>query len=202
MDWETKWLAEQTPWDTGVPAPALCDWLQATRRKPQRVLVPGAGGGHDAFALAKAGWQVTALDISPTAVEQLLAQARKMELDNLQAHAGDFLDPGFITTLGEFEAIWDYTFLCALPLASRPVWAEHMTQLLAADGELLTLIFPIKAVGGRRDDEGPPYRLTPQDVQALLAPLGFAAAELRPVARSLPSRAGLEWFGRWSRNSP
>ncbi|MEL6712741.1 MAG: hypothetical protein AAFP86_03160, partial [Planctomycetota bacterium] len=63
VDWADRYRAGDTPWDIGGPHPELSIRLQDGRLAPpepgeSRALVPGAGRGHDAIALARRGWQV------------------------------------------------------------------------------------------------------------------------------------------------
>ena len=68
-DWAARYEEEHTPWDLGAPHPALAAELEKDllgRRRcghDARAFVPGCGRGHDALALAKAGWVVTAMDM-------------------------------------------------------------------------------------------------------------------------------------------
>ena len=65
---------------------------------------------------------------------------------------------------GLYDFIYDYTFLCALHPSVRNNWATKMSQLVRADGVLLTLIFPIKEL----DDQGPPYAVSLDLVRKVL----------------------------------
>ena len=68
-DWEALYQANDTFWDHGVASPGLVDYLAANPALPLgQTLVPGCGSGHDARALAKAGWSVTGLDLAPSSV--------------------------------------------------------------------------------------------------------------------------------------
>ena len=68
-DWEALYQANDTFWDHGVASPGLVDYLAANPALPPgQTLVPGCGSGHDARALAKAGWSVTGLDLAPSSV--------------------------------------------------------------------------------------------------------------------------------------
>lgn len=42
-----------------------------------------------------------------------------------------------------FDIIYDYTFLCALPPPLRPKWAARMSQLLAPQGTLICTQYPL-----------------------------------------------------------
>ena len=44
-----------------------------------------------------------------------------------------------------FDFIYDYTFLCSFHPSVRTQWAEKMFDLLKHNGELCTLIFPIRS---------------------------------------------------------
>ena len=57
-------------WADLLPSPHLVDWLRANPAVAgRRAVVVGCGLGDDAEALATDGYEVTAFDISPTAVE-------------------------------------------------------------------------------------------------------------------------------------
>jgi 2-polyprenyl-3-methyl-5-hydroxy-6-metoxy-1,4-benzoquinol methylase len=61
------------PWERGHAHPALVSWLNAVApsliRCGARVAVVGCGLGHDARALARRGFDVTAFDCSITAIQ-------------------------------------------------------------------------------------------------------------------------------------
>ncbi|MCM4080942.1 class I SAM-dependent methyltransferase [Paractinoplanes hotanensis] len=69
--WEKHYRARQS-W--GGPANPLLVEV-ATPLKPGAALDLGCGAGGDAIWLARHGWQVTAVDVSPTAVEQVRAHS-------------------------------------------------------------------------------------------------------------------------------
>ena len=72
MSWEDAWLHGRTGWDAGHAAPSLSHLLEAGELPTQgRALVPGAGSGYDAIALARHGLKVTAIDLAPTAGQRL-----------------------------------------------------------------------------------------------------------------------------------
>ena len=62
---------DQVPWADRRPNPYLVAWLRTFTAAPirKRCLVVGCGLGDDAEALASAGFDVTAFDISPTAID-------------------------------------------------------------------------------------------------------------------------------------
>jgi methyl halide transferase len=57
------------PWEKGEPSPGLVDFLTSHPDLPRgSVLVPGCGTGHDARVWAKAGVNVTGVDLAPSAI--------------------------------------------------------------------------------------------------------------------------------------
>ena len=80
--WQERLAANDTPWDRGDASPQLAAWLGSIALTPCRILVPGCGAGHEVAVLAGAGFDVTALDYAPAAIDltrERLARA------NLQA---------------------------------------------------------------------------------------------------------------------
>ena len=153
--WELSWQKGVTPWDAGVPAPSLVRLVADGALPVGRALVPGVGGGYDALALVGRGRSVLGLDLAPSAVA---AATRRRDEAGVSPEQCAFVEGDFFTAeLGLFQLIFDYTFICALPTELRTRWAARMRELLAPDGMLVTLIFPISDHAG-----GPPYAVSPQ----------------------------------------
>jgi thioredoxin reductase/2-polyprenyl-3-methyl-5-hydroxy-6-metoxy-1,4-benzoquinol methylase len=70
--WEERYRAKPAIW-SGRPNPQLV--AEATALSPGRALDVGCGEGADAIWLAQRGWQVTAVDLSNTALERAAAHA-------------------------------------------------------------------------------------------------------------------------------
>jgi len=198
MTWEDAWREGRTRWDAGAAAPALVDLLEAGTLPKGRALVPGAGSGYDVLALAGAGFDATGLDLAPTALkrfEELRAEAGLGE-DEARVVLGDFFA---YQPPQPFDVIWDYTFLCAIQPSQRPAWVETMAGLLAPQGELVTLIFPVNPddpTPSTDEDAGPPFRMHPEVVKTLVSG-HFELIELVTVTRSHPGREGKEFLARW-----
>lgn len=145
-----------------------------------RALVPGAGRAYDAKALAEEGNEVVALDLSPTACEA--AKQYLGDVKGVSLVCGDFFD---YDPERQFDLLWDATFLCALDPSFRKDWAKKIDDLLAPNGVLCTLIFPMN----KQDQSGPPFELSLDIFQNLLTPLGFVATEIIdfPVGTHMPS---------------
>lgn len=74
--WDSRYRAGDLPWDTGRPSAELIRRLKAFPGKPCRAIEFGCGAGTNAIWLAQQGFDVTAIDISPRAIEQAMARAK------------------------------------------------------------------------------------------------------------------------------
>jgi SAM-dependent methyltransferase len=142
--WDVLWkegVARGTRFDTAGSSPALVDLLKQGGLPQGKALVPGCGRGYDAIAFAAFGYHAVGMDLSDTAVKeaQLVAAERQDEVTGtLEFSVGNFFEHQ-----GQYDVIWDLTFLCAINPAAREAWAKQMKALLSPQGVLLTYIFPI-----------------------------------------------------------
>lgn len=183
--WNARFAAGKTPWDChGVPG-RLKDYL--SRRQHGRVLIPGCGSAYEVAAFHEAGWSVAAIDFSPVAVEQ--AKRLLGPLGEVVA-LGDF----FKHSLDEssFDAIYERTFLCALPPRWWTDYATRIHQLLRPGGKLVGFFF----YGD--EPEPPPYPLTRAQATELFGS-NFTLTQDESVTGSLPVFAGKERWQEWMR---
>ena len=184
--WDSRYREGRTPWDQGGAPDALTRWL-AAGPAPGHVLIPGCGFGYEVQAFHAAGWEVTAIDYSPSAV----ARAREAlgELAD-KVLLADFFEIDFGQR--KFDVVYERTFLCALPPRMWPAYARRISELLADDGKLVGTFFY-----GVNDDP-PPHPLTPVAADALLGPqLRLVSDE--PVTDSLPIFGGKERWQVWEK---
>jgi SAM-dependent methyltransferase len=161
--WEQRFQAGETPWDRGAANPQLAVWLAAGALRPCRVLVPGCGSGHEVVAFAQAGFEVTALDYAPVAIERtranLAAAGLKAALVEADALSWQPENP--------FDAIYEQTCLCALYPDQWRDYADQLHRWLVADGKLYALFVQMLRPGAARGAiEGPPYHC---DIHAMRA---------------------------------
>ena len=191
--WDDLWQQKLTPWDKNGPSLALKDAItdrpevfgsaikDDSTKSRKRALVPGCGSGYDVFLLASLGYDTYGLDAAPTAVnaaekvQEDVATDERYAVHDAQIGRGeskvllhDFFRDDFTaeTNGGEFDVIFDYTFLCALPPNLRPRWAKRMSQLLGPTGKLICLEWPL---GKDPKQGGPPHGVTPQLFAELLS---------------------------------
>ena len=91
------------PWNSGMAAPDLREAVEKDGIKPCRVAVLGCGSGADAIYLAKKGFDVTAIDVAPTALSIAGADAEKAGV-TVRWLLADVLA---LPELGPFDLIFD-----------------------------------------------------------------------------------------------
>ena len=69
LDWDSLYRHGTPPWEMGVPAAELVRLVETKTIRPCRALDLGCGTGADAIYLAKQGFEMTAVDNSPIALE-------------------------------------------------------------------------------------------------------------------------------------
>lgn len=182
--WEPRYRAGQTPWDFGDVPAALKKYLAAHPRGGS-VLVPGCGSGHEIAAFASAGYEVTAIDFAPAAVELARRHVGPALADRVLLD--DFFTCDFAAA--PFDSIYERTFLCALPPDQRPAYARRIAQLLKPGGALIGFFY----FGKTPPDDGPPFGLAWGEADELFS-RHFLIGNDQPVTDSLPIFAGKE---RW-----
>lgn len=145
QDWNARYENSDTPWDRGEASPALAPWISKTA--VGRVIVPGCGAGHEVVELASAGFEVTAIDLAPAALEKL---AKKLAEKNL---AADLVEANVLTwrPLTPVDYVFEQTCFCAL---DPEHWRNYVAQLqswIRADGVLKASFMQTGKEGG------PPY---------------------------------------------
>jgi SAM-dependent methyltransferase len=104
LDWDALYREGTPPWETGLPAAELLRALDEGLVRPCVMLEIGCGTGADAVELVKRGFEVTAVDSSPTAIER--ARVRADFEDALPRFVlADIFD--FAPMAGQFDFVYD-----------------------------------------------------------------------------------------------
>lgn len=191
--WSTLYRTGDTRFDKGRVAPPIARMARDGDLPRGRILVPGAGRGHDALALAQLGFMTTAVDLAPEACEAAVAEARTLGVP-LEVRCEDALVETLRARRGQFDAIVEHTFFCAIDPALRPEYVEACADLLRPGGVLAGLFFVLGRPGG------PPFDVTETEIRGLFG-TRFALERLRPAPDSFPERLGRELEFRFLRTS-
>lgn len=170
-DWNERYAAATTPWDTGRPDPHLVALLP-TLPGVQRVLEIGCGTGTNAVWMAEQGLDVTAIDLAPLALDRARARA---EAAGVHVHFArvDILHeapPGH-----GYHLVYDRGCLHVFDLAAdRARFAAQVAAHLA-DGGLWVCI--AGSTEGPARDTGPPRRSARDLVEAIEPHLELVSLE-------------------------
>ena len=140
---------EKIPWADLEPNKFLRKWAEKTNLQGnnRRALVVGCGLGDDARFLYDLGFDVTAFDISPTAIEW----ARKLHAEtDIKFFVADLFDTPK-EWFKAFEFVLEVYTIQPLPLEIRPKVIDAIANFVKfPDGKLVIV------TRGREDDEVPP----------------------------------------------
>ncbi len=144
------------PWAKLKADPLLIDWLEKRQQKEienKSALVIGCGLGDDAETIAEFGYQVTAFDISETAIAWCKKRFPDSKVNYLVADLLN-LDPAWYN---QFDFVFESITIQALPIEIRKNVIQAIVKLVADRGTLLVI------TGYRETEakpEGPPWPLS------------------------------------------
>jgi len=123
------------PWAGEKPNPYLIEWLTKNKIEGngRKALVIGCGLGDDAEALSGCGFNVTAFDISPTAIGWAKKRFSDSKVDYQVADLFDLPK----NWLGAFDFIFECYTIQALPRSVRRDVINKVASLVAPKGLLL-----------------------------------------------------------------
>ncbi len=184
MNWDEKYQRGEVPWDKGVPALPLKQYLTAHPAQG-RALVPGCGRGHEVALAVEHGLDATGLDIAPTATAE--ARARYPHLAG-RFVTGSFFDPP-PGMRDAFDVVLEHTCMSGLPPSLRPEYRRGVDLTLRRGGLLIGVwyINPDLDPG----ETGPPFPFSLPDLTALFADGYEIVADYVPDV-SFPGREGRE----------
>lgn len=176
-DWNQRYVEQNTPWDSGAPSDQLQRILEEQSIAPLRMLEIGCGTGTNAIFLAQQGFDVTAVDVSPLAIEQAQAKAQAADVP-VDFRVVDLLQTGAVDELmvdGPYMFIFDRGVYHCLRRENLDGFLANMERL-AAPGATYVLLAG-NANDRKREEEGPP-QVHAHELAEELLPL-FELVELR-----------------------
>lgn len=182
--WDTQYDNGRIPWDLGHPVPVFRRLAESGNYAPGKMIVLGAGRGFDARLFSGHGFQVTAVDFAPQAIQAM------QELDDPEASV-NILQQDIFDLPREldytFDYLLEYTCFCAIHPRRREAYFDLVARLLKPGGIYIALAFPIGTRSG-----GPPFVVSPGNMVGALQERGFVLQNRERPFDSVPSRHGIE----------
>ncbi len=186
--WEERYRTGDTPWDTGKPSSELQLVVVEDRITPCRALEIGCGTGVNAVWLAGQGFDVTAVDLSPLAIERARQRAADAGV-TVKFLSGDILNP---PNLGEpFQFFFDRGCYHAVRRSDAPGYLRTLERLTAPGARGLVLT----GNANQNHDKGPPV-VSEAEIRAELGSV-FTIERLREFYFDLVAGIAERFLG-WS----
>ncbi|MEV6673712.1 class I SAM-dependent methyltransferase [Streptomyces sp. NPDC051162] len=160
-----RWTADGATWwdgfytDRSKPVPFfvakpdenLASYIDRGLITPGRALDLGCGPGRNALHLAALGFQVDAVDLSPTAIAWAEERAREAGAD-IRFHCGDAFALAGTELTGPYDLIHDSGCFHHLPPHRRVSYRALLERALAPGGHLSLACFASGAMGSELPD--------------------------------------------------
>lgn len=122
-------------WADLAANPYLLEWLKEhpAKMSGKRAIAIGCGVGDDAEAMAEYGYEVTAFDIAPSAIELCQNRFKETKVDYLVADLFESPKEWFET----FDLVYECNTIQVLPGEYRTLARDAMVGFLAEGGDIL-----------------------------------------------------------------
>jgi SAM-dependent methyltransferase len=186
------------PFFVGKPDESLAAFLAQGLLTPGRALDLGCGPGRNALHLAAAGFDVDAVDLSPTALDWAKERAREAGAE-IRFHCGDAFGLTATELTGPYDLIYDSGCFHHLPPHRRVSYLALLDRALAPGGHFALTCFAAGAMGSELPDadfyRGRPglhggLAYTPESLRRIFSDL--TEVELRRMRDEAPDSA---YFG-------
>jgi SAM-dependent methyltransferase len=179
LDWDAMYREGTPSWETGCPAEELVRVLDEGLIPLGTALEVGCGTGADAVYLAQQGFEVTAVDASPQALERARHRAR------LQAAPVCFILADvfeFVETAEPFDFVYDAGFYHFIRRAELDRYLDLLWRTTRPGSFYLALIGSV----GEKSQGGPP-QVSEDQIRLELGRL-FEFVQLRHFQFESPNR--------------
>jgi SAM-dependent methyltransferase len=130
---------EQIPWNMETPPVPLVELVDSGKVQPCTVIDLGCGAGNYAIYLAERGFDVTGVDISPTAIRIAKENADRKGL-KCDFFVADVVE-GLQGTGKTWEFAYDWGLLHHILPRHRKKYVENVARILKAKGHYLSVCF-------------------------------------------------------------
>jgi 2-polyprenyl-3-methyl-5-hydroxy-6-metoxy-1,4-benzoquinol methylase len=156
---------EGVPWANMKTHPSFSHWLSQNPLivNNKSALVVGCGMGDDAIELESLGFQVTAFDVSETAIKYCKERFPLTTVNFVQA---DLLKEQ-IQWHKKYDFVLEIYTVQALPPKYEKELIQNIANFVAPDGQLLVVAEVSNKT--RTFANGPPWLLTPQHIDSFIS---------------------------------
>ncbi|MCE9544575.1 MAG: methyltransferase domain-containing protein [Planctomycetia bacterium] len=176
-DWNERYATGHTPWDSGTPSVQMQQVIAEQQIAPQKTLEIGCGTGTNAVWLVQQGFDVTAVDLVPLAIERAKAKAAAAGV-RVDFSAANLLDSAQVAALaghGPYPFVFDRGVYHCLRQENGPAVLNALSQFTAPGSLYLQLAG--NANDKSKAEQGPP-RVAAEELLAELGPL-FELVQMR-----------------------
>jgi cyclopropane fatty-acyl-phospholipid synthase-like methyltransferase len=185
-DWQRHYDEGDLGWDLGQVAPPFIKLFESKTILPGKTLIPGCGRGHEVIYLAENGFEVTAVDYSPGAVNHLKSTVQernlKCEVLNMDFFGIDSAHNGV------YDLLIEQTFFCAISPEQRSSYVSTVARALKKGGMLAGLFY-----NTGEEEGGPPFNTTREDIKKYFSD-SFEIRQLSKAEDSAEQRKNKEWL--------
>jgi hypothetical protein len=179
--WENRYKFETTNWDIGEISTPIKAYIDQLTDKNARILIPGAGNGHELDYLIEQGFHnVCVLDYAKQPIDAIIKRNNAFEKH--------LIHEDFFNHNGTYDLIIEQTFFCALQPNLRVNYVSKMFNLLSEKGKISGLLFNFPLT-----EEGPPFGGSIDEYVHLFSKK-FTLKTLAPAFNSIKPRANKELF--------
>ena len=131
---------EKIPWNIETPPDALVELVKNGKVKPCKTIDLGCGVGNYAIYLSSVGFDVTGIDVSPTAIEIAKKNAKKKKGTKCSFLAADVL--GDLEEVKvTFDFAYDWELLHHIFPEKRREYIENVHRILNPRGKYFSVCF-------------------------------------------------------------
>lgn len=179
--WESRYQKNEISWDAGKITTPLKEYIDQLTNKNLKILIPGAGNGHEFDYLIHKGFKnVFVVDLAPTPLQNIAKRNPDFKSNLIQDN--------FFNLNEKFDLIIEQTFFCALDPNLRPNYAIKVNELLNSNGKIAGLLFDFPLT-----DSGPPFGGSIDEYINLFSKK-FKLKTLEKAYNSIKPRANKELF--------
>jgi SAM-dependent methyltransferase len=186
--WDAQYRARRLPWDTGRPSTELWRVLGEQAVRPGRAVELGCGTGASAVWLARRGFDVTGIDLSPSAIRRARQRAARAGV-RVHFRAADLTAPGVLR--GPYDFFFDGGCYHAVRLAAGPAYLRALARATRPGALGLVLL---GNAAEPEDADGPPV-VSEREIRAEWG-RPFEILQLRPFR--FDARKGAKRYLGWS----